>query len=140
MRDKVDVFTYCALMVGGALLVLGSLLSGCGDGLIQLEQLGGPCEADNDCASGWCKTENLGVTFTGGVCTQACETQEDCYYPLGMCLDGEDGNFCMQGCLGPYYEIIYPEEEHGFFNECREEYHCQDVWFGNYVCWPDGPT
>jgi hypothetical protein len=55
-----------------------------------------------------------------------------------MCLSGEDGRgFCMQGCLGPWYEIIYPEEEHDFFKECREGYACRDMWFGNYACWPE---
>lgn len=130
---------YVVFLIIAAVGALALTVTGCDDGLVQLHPLSGECVEDYDCESNWCKQGNFDITFNNGLCTKQCDTQDDCYYPLGMCLNGDDdkGDFCMQGCLGPLYEIIYSKEEQEYFNECRKEYSCRDVWFGNYVCWPD---
>ena len=82
-------------------------------------ELGGPCEADADCASGYCITErttSAGVSWSAGTCTQPCG---EC--PLGYgCVTLDAESWCLPWCSGMV--------------ACREGYACHP---GERTCLPD---
>lgn len=100
--------------------------SGCSGGL---SRLGGPCTADNECASGTCFTE-VEYGLPGGYCVDEydqCTLGEFCTNNAGYCLQFSGGppNFCLTWC-----------DPNGTGQECRTAYQCVDLPDGqNGYCW-----
>lgn len=91
-----------------ALVVAISACSGNGNGGSvgkEGDVVGGPCTAD-ECAGG--STCLVNTMYPGGMCTLACETQDDC--PSGTVCVQESGGTCLLACTSA--------------TDCREGYDC----------------
>jgi hypothetical protein len=79
-------------------------------------EFGSTCTADRDCKTGSCFTG-----FTGGYCSQRCETTACA--AGARCAALESGSYCLQECTDSTFD-------------CRTGYHCADV-AAKAVCFPD---
>src|SRR5688572_22078320 len=66
-------------------------------------ELGRACDVDEDCASGTCLTI-MGLGGPSALCTQPCETDDDCGDLAPVCGVGPDGSpVCAFACDGIHH-------------------------------------